>query len=181
MKNKQNFDSEQGKQIINTIISQLYYRNRKYKNVQIKINEMMLQYLIECFNYDQIRLGLEFFKNIKKLDSKYFILKNDKPINFTKYSIINNFPNQLNKNCNYAELIKYIFDTIFESGINYQIKISYLKIINKNKINVIDYDFINKLIDISEGEKIIQELRKNNKNDNSFPEYISYFLNLQQY
>ena len=36
---------------------------------------MMLQYLIECLNYNQIRLGLEFFKNIKNLDSKYFSLK----------------------------------------------------------------------------------------------------------
>ena len=72
--------------------------------------------------------------------------------------------------------MKYIFETILESDINYQIKISYLKIINKNKINVIQYDFINKLIDISGGEKIILELIKYTKTDNSTLEHYDYFL-----
>lgn len=181
MKNNKNFEFGCGKELINTIIAQLYYRNKKYKDAQIKINNMMIQYLIECLVYNQEKLGLEFFKNIKDLDSKYFITKINKTIDFSKYFIINTFPIPLNKNSSYGEIIKYIFDTVLESDVNYQIKISYLKIINKNKINIIQYDFINKLIDIADGEKIIQELRKNNKNDNGFSDYINYFLDLDNY
>jgi len=181
MKNKKHFESENGKRLINIIISQLYYRHKKYKELQNKINEMMLQYLIECINYGQMRVGLEFLKNIKNLHLSTFITRTDKSVDFNKYSIINVFPNGLNKNSNYFDLIKYIFETILESDVNYQIKISYLKIINKNKINVIQYDFINKLIDISGGEKIILELMKYTKSDNSTLEHNDYFLNLNNY
>ena len=181
MKNKKNFEFEYGKELVNTIILQLYYRNKKYKDIQTKINEMMLQYLIECFNYDQMRLGLEFFKNIKNLQSNNFISKIEKSINFNKYSIISIFPNGMSKSSNYSNLLKFMFDTILESDANNQIKISYLKIINKHKINVIQYDFINKLIDISEGDKIISELIKYKKSDNISFEQNDYFLNLNNY
>ena len=45
----------------------------------------------------------------------------------------------------YYDIIKYIFDTILEKQVKSQIKISYLKTINKNKINIIQYDIVNKL------------------------------------
>lgn len=177
IKNQKNLEYEKSKILINNIINQLLIKNRKYKDIQSRINEMMLQYVVECYNFGNIKLGIEFFKNIKDLNNKNFITKITKNIDFNKYSIINSFPDTLNKNSNYIDLIKYIFDNILESSASYQIKISYLKIINKNKINIINYDFINKLIDIEEGEKIILDFTKQNKNENN----NYYFLSLPDY
>jgi hypothetical protein len=177
LKNKKTFEIEQGKQIINAIILQLTHQNKKYKDIQNRLNEMMIQYLIECYNYEHIRLGIEFFKNIKDLDNKIFISKINNIIDYNKYSIINTFPTILNKNSKYGDLLKYIFDKILSSHTNYQIKISYLKIINKNRINIINYDFINKLIEIDEGEKIVLELPQYNQKDNM----QNYFLDIPNY
>ena len=174
---KKTFEIEQGKTLINEIILQLNYRNKKYKDVQNKLNEIMIQYLIECYNYGHIRLGLEFFKNIKKLDDIHFMSRITNSLNYSKYSIINIFPKELNKNSNHTDLLKYIFDTIMNSNSSYHVKVSYLKIINKNKINVINYDFINRLIDIPDGEKIVLDLPKTNKKD----EILNYFLSIPDY
>lgn len=177
LKTNKNFELDKAKELVNVIINQFYYKNKKYKDVQMKLNEILLQYLIECYNFDNIKLGFEFFKNIKNLENKNSLAKITKKVDFNKYSIISSFPNLLNMNSSYFDLIKYIFNKFLESDTTYQNKISYLKIINKNKVNVIGYDFINKLIDIDEGEKIILELPRKNKNDN----IDNYYLNMQDY
>jgi hypothetical protein len=177
IKNYRNFDSDVGKQLFGIVIRQLYHKNKKYKDSQNKINEILIQYVIECYNYENIKIGFEFFKNIKKIDDNNFLSKITKNVDFSKLSIVNTFPNPINKNCNNVDLLKYIFDKFLESDINYQIKNSYLKVINKNNYNVINYDFINKLIEIDDGEKIIMEMPKKNKDDNN----LNYFLNLSEY
>lgn len=176
-KNKKTFEIEQCKLIISAIIAQLQQRNKKYKDIQNRINDMMIQYLVECYNYDHIRLGIEFLKNIKNLDNKYFLSKINNNVDYSKYSIISIFPNTLNKNSKYVDLLKYIFNKILESHTNYQVKISYLKIINKNRINIINYDFINKLTEIEEGEKIVMELPQYNQKDKT----PNYFLDIPDY
>lgn len=170
--NKNTLGIDQAKKLVSAIISQLYRQNKKYRDYQARINEMMIQYLIECFRYDHYVLGIEFLKNIKEIN--YLLLKINEQVNYDKYSIINLFPSELNKNSRYNNLLKYIFDKILESNINYLVKISYLKIINKNKINIINYDFINKLIDLPEGDKIILALSNNNDSEN-------YYLNIPDY
>jgi len=64
-----------------------------------------------------------------------------------------------------------MFDMILEKIASKEMKITYLKIINKNKINIIQYDIVDKLIDIDVGDKIIREFKKD---DNSL-------LNLEVY
>jgi hypothetical protein len=169
-KNNKNFELNIFKQLINTFITQLYYRNKKTKDYQNKLNILMFQYLIDTFNNELIQLGLEFIKNIKNIDTNDLILKINNNNNL--------FNVNLNKKYTYVDLIKYIFNTVFDSDVNYQIKISYLKIINKNNINIIEYDFIDKLIDIDEGEKIITEMTKYKQNIKKYSsiEYVNTII-----
>lgn len=138
--------------LINQIIVQLYYKNKKIPNVQKKINELMIQYIVECINYNKIELGIEFISNIKNLNIEY--VSSDYTLDLTTNSIISLFPTPIKKTITFVELVNYIFDKIISGDISPDIKYSYLKIINKNKINIINYDFITKLIEISDGEII---------------------------
>jgi hypothetical protein len=89
------------------------------------------------WDLNNINFGLEFLKFIK-----HITFKND-----------------------YYNKIEYIFNTLLSNEtISMDIKISYLKIINKNKINVIQYDIVDKLLNINSGDKIILEF---NKEENS--------------
>jgi len=173
-KNNKKFEYDTAKKLFNLIIHQLHKKiSIKNKDHLTKFNEIMILYVLESYNYNNLKLGFEFFKNIKDLDSNFL---NINRIGDTKYLIINKFPNSINKNSTYAELLKYIFDGFLNSAINYQIKNSYLKVINKNKTNIINYDFINKLIDIEDGEKVILDMYQINRNDIN-----NYFLNLPDY
>jgi len=173
-KNNPQFEYDTAKKLFNLIIHQLHKKiSIKNKDYISKFNEIMILYVLESYNYNNIKLGFEFFKNIKDLDINFF---NINRIGDTKYFIINKFPSSINKNSTYAELLKYIFDNFLNNSINYQIKNSYLKVINKNKTNIINYDFINKLIDIEDGEKIILDMYQIIRND-----IKNYFLNLPDY
>ena len=135
-------------ELINVIINQLHYRNNNsLSDDKYDINEIILDYVIECLKNNNILLGLEFLKNINEL-----IYKKE-----------------------YEEKLEYIFNFIIENEFIYaNIKVSYLKIINKKKINIIQYDFINKLIENELGDKIIIEF---DKNENSFFNIIDNYKN----
>lgn len=135
--------------LVSTIKSQLEIRNNKFSD-RYDINDIFIYYVIESFKNNLINIGLEFLKNIKNLKYKKEI----------------------------EPKIQYIFNILLSNDeISIKTKISYLKIINKNKINVIEYDILNKLIDIKLGDKIILEFNKNenslfNINDYKNAEYI---------
>jgi len=91
----------------------------------------------------------------------------------------------------YDEKLTYIFDKLLTNNIiTVRTKISFLKMINKNKINIIDYDIVNKLINLEYGDEIILEFNKDEnslfntqdyKNDNyiiNIIKYLNYNLDL---
>ncbi|AYV80107.1 MAG: hypothetical protein Gaeavirus10_3 [Gaeavirus sp.] len=113
-----------------TLMIQTFIQQLIIRTNPIEINIYLIQYIIQCFTCNHYPTGLEFLKHLKPLELE-------------------------------PHLIKYIFDTILENNlINIQLKISYIKLINKNKINIIQYDFINKLIDLDTGDNVIQEFAK---------------------
>ena len=133
-------------ELINIIIKQLYYRNNNSKE-KYDINEILLNYIIECLKNNNVLLGFEFIKYVKELKYKK----------------------------EYQEKLEYIFNTILEDeNILINTKISYLKIINKNKINIIQYDIVNKLIENKLGDKIIIQF---NKDENSLFTIINNYKN----
>ncbi len=135
--------------LVPTIKNQFDIRNNK-SGEKYNINDIFIYYIIECFRNNLVNLGLEFLKNIKNLKYKKELEKK----------------------------IEYIFNTLLTNeDIGIKTKVSYLKIINKNKINIIEYDILNKLIDIELGDKIILEFNKDenslfNINDYKNPDYI---------
>jgi hypothetical protein len=146
------YDKQIESNIINlvpTIKNQFETRNGK-SSERYDTNDIFIYYIIESFRNNLINIGLEFLKNIKNLKYKKEL----------------------------ESKIQYIFNTLLSNdNISIKTKISYLKIINKNKINVIEYDIINKLIDIKLGDKIILEFNKDenslfNIGDYKNPDYI---------
>lgn len=139
--------------LINTIIRQYEYR-KDYNFDNYNLNEIFLNLIIECFNYNSINLGLEFLKNIKNL----------------KDSLIDN---------SFNKKIENIINIVLETNkISTNTKISYLKIINKNDINIINYDIINKLIEIDIGDYLIEKFKSDeksliNKRDSDNTDYIT--------
>lgn len=125
--------------LINLVLiikNQIEIRNIRSSD-RYDLNDIFIYYVIESFKNNLINLGLEFLKHIKNLKLK----KELEP------------------------KINYIFNTLLSNeDISIKTKVSYLKIINKNKINVIQFDIINKLIDIKNGDTMILEF---NKNENS--------------
>ena len=122
--------------LIKTIINQLEYRN-SIANDSYDINDILINYIIESFQNSNIVLGLEFFKYINNLELKK----------------------------EYRMKLQFIFDSLLiNDTITIKNKITCLKTINKNKINIIGYDLLNKLIDLEQGDKIILEF---NKDENS--------------
>ena len=96
------------------------------------INEVLIEYILNSILKKNIIFGFKFLKYIIK---------------------IKNTTNEVG--------LENIFNCLLNNDIlSIDKKISYLKIINKNKINIIEYDFVNKLIDIEIGDKIILEFNK---------------------
>jgi hypothetical protein len=157
------------KNLMNKIIVQLYHKNKKSPDVQKKINFLMIQYIGECISYKAWELGIEFISHIKNLNLEYTLP--DCTIDLTTWNITNFFSNSNTKIITFVELINWIFSTILNSNISHKIKLDYLKIINKNKINIIEYDFISKLIEIPDGEIISKEFTSN----------FNYFMMIKQY
>ena len=128
--NYRNISEDKNEKIIEIIVRQLFYRNKFITNYDI--NEILINFIIECLKRKNNILGFKWLKYIKNIKSI--------------------------KNINGVELI---FDSLLNNdSMSINTKISYLKIINKNKINIIEYDFVNKLINIEIGDKIILELNK---------------------
>ena len=116
--------------LITNIIKQIETRNKFVK--KNNLSEILISYITESFRRNNIILGVCFLKHIKN------IKKEDK-----------------------IDDLNYIFDKLVENKeLTIENKISYLKMINKNKINLIEYDFVNKLIDNKDGDKIILEFNK---------------------
>ncbi len=129
--------------LIESIKNQYVYRNKKYFE-KYNINDIFVNYIIESFKKSNINIGLEFLKYINNL-----VFKKD-----------------------YSVKLEYIFNTIlFDENLSIKTKVSNLKIINKNKINVIEYDIVNKLIENNYGDKIILEF---NKDENSLFGLMDY-------
>lgn len=115
--------------------------NNTNSNINYDLNNLLLVYINQCFIFKRYELGLEFINNIDNLkDNKNYYDK--------IYNVINEIVNNENIDTN--------------------IKISYFKIIYKKKINIINYDIINKLIEVTDGDKIISVF---NKSDNFFINY----------
>jgi hypothetical protein len=131
------------KTFIKLIISKILENNTN-KTINYDINNLLLIYINQCFIFKKYEIGLDFINNIINL-------KDDK---------------------NYYDKINNIIDEIVNNeNININIKISYYKIIYKKKINIINYDIINKLIEVSDGDKVINAF---NKSDNFFMNYNNF-------
>lgn len=124
--------------LVNIFIEQYKNRNKRYRK---NFEEIMINYTKECIEYGNYYLAIEFLKQVK----------NNENINKEDYNIY--------------KALEYIFDNIIgTSKLNIEKKISFLKVINKNKINVCEYDFINNLIDCENGDEIILGFNKISNN-----------------
>ncbi len=116
------------------IYKQLMNRNKHISNYDV--NTIIINYIYETINYKNIKIAfkwLEYIKNIQKTN--------------------------LNEQTKFE--LEKIFNSLLDNSIiDVNTKISYLKIINKNQINIIEYDFVNKLIDLKIGDNIILEFDK---------------------
>lgn len=117
------------------IYKQLCNRNKIISNYNI--NAIIINYIYESINYKNISLAfkwLEYVKNIRK---------------------------KTDVGTQSCYEIEKIFNMLLDNDIlSISEKISYLKIINKNKTNIIEYDFVNKLIDLKIGDVVILEFNK---------------------
>jgi hypothetical protein len=116
--------------LIENITKQLIYRNKFINNYEV--NGVIINFILECLNKKNDLLGFKWLKQIKNLRA----VKN-------------------------THGLERVFNDLLDNQVmSIETKISYLKIINKNKINIIEYDFVSKLIDIDIGDKIILEFKK---------------------
>ena len=131
------------KTFIKLIITKIL-ENNVTKTINYDLNNLLLIYINQCFIFKKYEAGLDFINHINNL-------KDDK---------------------NYYDKINNIIDEIVNNeNININIKISYFKIIYKKKINIINYDIINKLIEVTDGDKVINAF---NKSDNFFMNYNNF-------
>jgi hypothetical protein len=122
--------------IISSFINQYKVRNRKKKSFE----NTMINYTKESIEEENYIMGAEFMKEI--LNSS-----------------------NIEKSPQTDMILKYIFDKIIATEkLTIENKISFLKIINKNKINVCEYDFIYNLIDYKNGDDIILGFDKYSNN-----------------
>jgi hypothetical protein len=141
----QNYFSSQEeiiKNFIKLIITKILDNNNN-SYINYDLNNLLLIYINQCFIFKKYEYGLEFINNIDNL-------KDNKNYHDKIHNIINEIVNNENINTN--------------------IKISYFKMIYKKRINIINYDIINKLIEVNDGDKIISVF---NKSDNFFINYHS--------
>ena len=120
------------------IYKQLINRNKLISNYNVNI--IIINYIYESIKMKNIIIAFKWLEYIKNTQKNKLELKT------------NSIP---------ALELEKIFNALLDNDIiNINTKISYLKIINKNKINIIEYDFVNKLIDLEIGDKIILEFDK---------------------
>ena len=128
------FDSNEIDKLFMLIYKQLMNRNKLISNYNV--NTIIINYIYETINFKNIQMAfkwLEYVKNIKK--------------------------NDLNEQTIFE--LEKIFNSLLDTDVlNINTKISYLKIINKNQINIIEYDLVNKLIELKIGDNIILEFDK---------------------
>ena len=118
------------------IYKQLINRNKYISNYDV--NTIIINYIYESINYKNILIAFKWLEYIKNIQKNNYNTQNQKLFELEK-----------------------IFNSLLDNDIlNISTKISYLKIINKNKINIIDFDFVNKLIDLKIGDNIILEFDK---------------------
>jgi len=119
---------------INQLIKNII-KQLEYKEKD-NLNYILIENIIKCFKNENYELGFKILKYLKNLKLE----------------------NNQNK-------LEFIFNTILNNGnIKISEKISNLKIINKNKINVIEYDFVEKLLNNNDGDKIILEFNRDENN-----------------
>ena len=118
------------------INKQLINRNKYISNYDV--NTIIINYIYESVNYKNIIIAYKWLEYIKNIQKNKSIEQNQVKLELEK-----------------------IFNSLLDNDIlNIETKISYLKIINKNKINIIEFDFVNKLIDLKFGDNIILEFDK---------------------
>jgi len=128
--NYKKISNDKIEKIIELVVRQLTYRNKFILNYEV--NNVLVNFILECLKRNNNVLGFKWLKFMKNFKTT---------------------DNELG--------LEHIFnDLLNNSTMSVENKISYLKIISKNKINLIEYDFVNKLIDIDIGDKIILEFNK---------------------
>lgn len=151
------FNSSDIDKLFLLIYKQLLNRNKLITNYDV--NTILINYIYESIEMKNISMAFKWLEYIK-----------------------NNQKNKLELKANSTLELKKIFNCLLVNNVlNINDKISYLKIINKNKINIIEYDFVNKLIDLEIGDEIILEFNKEenslfNINDYKNEQYIQEII-----
>jgi len=127
---------EIGYNLVKFTINKLKEINKINKNYDI--NNFLLFYTGQCIRYKKYKYGLEFIESIENIiDNK-----------------------------NYYNMIEYIInELITNKDIEINNKVLYFKIINKNRINIINIKILDKLTEVYDGDLI---LSKFDKSDNIF-------------
>jgi hypothetical protein len=137
---KSTLSKEKSIEIINNFTEQYILRKNINEKNGKNFEESMINYARDCIEDNNYCIGIEFLKIVKK------------SINIPK-------THQM-----YVTL-KCIFNKIINTNLlSNDKKISFLKIINKNKINVSEYDFVSNLIDYEYGDDIILGFDKYSNN-----------------
>lgn len=127
---KSKLDKQKMIEIVKKFIEQYKIRNKKKRN-NTNFENIMINYTKESIESENYVISLEFIKQIINYE------------NIEKTEELN-------------RILSYIFDKIIATQkLTINDKISFLKIINKNKINVCEYDFVSNLIDYDYGDDII--------------------------
>ena len=137
---KSKITREKSIKIINTFIEQYAYRNKFNNKHKKNFEEIMINYAKDCIEDNNYTLGMELLKEVKN--------SSNIPKSHQMYIVL-----------------KCIFDKIIDTDLlTNDKKISFLKVINKNKINVSEYDFVSNLINYKYGDEIILGFDKNSNN-----------------
>jgi len=141
-------------EIINNLIIFLINKLKEVDNSYNKydINNFFLIYLNSCFTLKKYNYGIEFIKNIENLE---------------------------NNNNNLEKVNNIINELITNKEIDIDIKVLYFKIIYKNKINITNIQILDKLIEVWDGDDIINkfELTDNIFINNDF--YDNIFITIE--
>lgn len=128
------FNSNEIDKLFLLIYKQLMNRNKFISNYNV--NTIIINYIYETINFKNIQMAFKWLEYVKNIQS-----------------------NDLNEQTKFE--LEKIFNSLLDNEVlNINTKISYLKIINKNQINIIEYDFVNKLIELKIGDNIILEFDK---------------------
>lgn len=136
-------------EIVKKFIEQYKIRNRKKRSNFSSFENVMINYTKESIESENYIISSEFIRQI---------------INF----------NNIEKTEELNRVLSYIFDKIIATPkLTVNDKISFLKVINKNKINVCEYDFVSNLIDYNSGDEIILGFDKISNNMFKINDYNS--------